>query len=297
MSSSFPSSESLKRELSFGQKGMKLIIQAVCTIYMVFGIVLMVVGSAALSGTAATITGVTVPEGIVVLGCFLLMSAVVGCISAKRESRLGLGFFFISMLLWSIIILSVGIAVFSLQDSVESTIIGNWNSAPIELRRSVQLAGRCCGLVFYNDSMMVNGQLVFNGVGPAGPPFPTTGNLIVSNEQGEPITCFNPMDSDVCGGSLAVCAARKLGGCLPFLSDEYRSALSVAGSCGIAFSVVMFVSLAFTCFLMRAIRKRTVEEKGGVLSKVPQSDEQESAEAAETNAEEVEEPGTPEPEA
>jgi hypothetical protein len=295
--SSHSSSSSLHRELTFGQRGMKLIIQLVCAVYIIFGIVLMIVGSAALSGTAATITGVTVPEGIVVLGCFLLISAFVGCISAKKESRIGLGFFFISMLIWSIIILSVGIAVYSLKDSVESTISDNWNSAPIEMRRSVQLAGRCCGLAYYNDSMIINKQIVYNGVGAAGPPYPTISNPVVfSPVTGEPITCPNPMDSDVCAGNLNTCQQMKKGGCLPVLSQNYKSALSVAGSCGIAFSSIMFVSLAFTCFLMRAIRHRSMETKGNSQKASDQIDEADSQALDTQVTGGEEEPGTPEPE-
>ncbi len=120
-------------------------------------------------------------------------------------------------------------------------------------------------------------------------------NLIVSDANGDPISCPNPMDSDVCGGDLSVCMAKKLGGCLPILSSQYRNALSVAGSCGIAFSTIMFVSLAFTCFLMRAIRKRAVEEKGGASAKLPQSDEPEQTQEDTTATGETEEPGTPEP--
>lgn len=58
----------------------------------IFGIVLISVGSYALNSTVAGIVGTTLPAGLIVLGVFIMLVALLGGISAYRESRAFLGF-------------------------------------------------------------------------------------------------------------------------------------------------------------------------------------------------------------
>lgn len=54
----------------------------------VFGIVLTAVGSYALNNQVAVLSGSTVSEGIIVVGVFIMLLSLLGCLSAWKESPL-----------------------------------------------------------------------------------------------------------------------------------------------------------------------------------------------------------------
>ena len=82
------------------------------------------------------------------------------------------------------------------------------------------------------------------------------------------VTCTNPAPFLATGqtwawsgqmvqsGSTFVWSMTTGGGCTPILINSFQSNFNTAGGCGIAFAVIMFVGLAFTCYLMRGIKDK-----------------------------------------
>ena len=72
-SSSHPSSRGLKCVLFCSQ---------------ILGIVMTSVGSAGMSNQYSALVGSTLPTGVTVLGVFVMLISLVGCVGAKRENRI-----------------------------------------------------------------------------------------------------------------------------------------------------------------------------------------------------------------
>jgi FtsH-binding integral membrane protein len=214
----------LRKDLSGTHKFMKYIIVGLAVLYLIFGCVLCAVGSYATTGASAELAGQTLPVGLIVIGSFLIVSSLIGVISALKEIRIGLLIFFVLMLIWSIILISIGIAVFAEKNNVDNLLASGWAKAPKDLKENLQTTFICCGRYGYNS------------VNPDDP----------ENEN-----CVTP-----CPGQNISTDPTTAPGCVPTLSSSLKSNLTTAGNCGIAFSVIMFVGLAFTCFLMRGIQSK-----------------------------------------
>jgi FtsH-binding integral membrane protein len=135
----------LKKDLSGPQKFMKYIIVALALLYLIFGCVLCAVGSYATTGQSAELAGQTLPTGLIVVGAFLIVSSLIGVFSAWKEIRIGLLVFFVLMLIWSIILISLGIAVYVEKDNASTLLAKAWVKAPQDLRADIQAGLVCCG--------------------------------------------------------------------------------------------------------------------------------------------------------
>lgn len=96
-----------------------------------------------------------------------------------------------------------------------------WSSASDDTKAALQLAFWCCGLNTFNSSS----ETVYRK------------------------PCDGSVTSDL-----------PTSACLPLMVDSFESNFTTAGACGIAFSCVMVVSLAFTAYLMIGIRKSAVNQ-------------------------------------
>jgi len=102
-----------KPELSKAHKALKIVLIIINVIFLIFGCVLMGVGSYAYNNNnLGSLTGATLPLGIVTLGVFIMFLSFLGCISAWRESRVFLGFYFFFLALMTFLLFVVGIAVY-----------------------------------------------------------------------------------------------------------------------------------------------------------------------------------------
>ena len=54
----------------------------------ILGIVMTSVGSAGMSNQYSALVGSTLPTGVTVLGVFVMLISLVGCVGAKRENRI-----------------------------------------------------------------------------------------------------------------------------------------------------------------------------------------------------------------
>ena len=101
------------------------------------------------------LSGQTLPEGIVVLGVFILLLSLLGLVSAYRESRAFLLVYFLFLLLLTLILFFVGIAVYVERNNALTYIQQGWNTASPDLKQSLEGIFQCCGCCdaqYMNDS-------------------------------------------------------------------------------------------------------------------------------------------------
>lgn len=219
-------SSALQTTLSMGQKFGKYIVMTVNAVFMIFGIVLCAVGSYALNNKVAVLAGQTLPQGIIVVGAFLMLLSLIGAASAWKEFRLGLGLYFFFISIMTVILFAVGIAVYVKRDQADVYIAKAWAASSVDTKDSLQAAFSCCGLVVFNVS----------------------GSALDSDDGAYAYPCDKPRPSEFTNP------------CQPIMVTSFQDNFHTAGSCGIAFSVVMLVSLALTAWLMVGIRESAVNQ-------------------------------------
>lgn len=168
------------------------------------------------------LSGNTLPIGIVVLGVFILFLALLGGVSAYRESRVFLLVYFVFLLLLTLILFFVGIAVYVERNNATTYIQQGWTTAPPDLKASLQQIFQCCGCC-------------------------TDAYVPVLNA-----TASQP----VCD---ATTSPQQLG-CLGVFTSYFQSYYITAGGCGIAFAVIMFLGMLLVCFLMKGIKDKRAEQ-------------------------------------
>ena len=292
MSSAYESAGELARDLTGGQKFMKYIIIGLSVIYLIFGIVLCATGSAALAGYAASIAGTTLPKGLIVVGAFLIVTSLIGGLSAWFEFRVGLAFYFGSMLLWTIILMAIGIAVLAVKNNLTTYLASGWALADCGTQQTIQLSFTCCGRYSAVDSYpfgatgyQSNTDPIwgFAGLGPSGGSSATSYNYATF----PPLTCNGQTEQGCPGPFPGVgfngwlptppqppCLTNQTfayqnpnctstaQGCVPALQSSLSGYWQTAGGAGIAFAVIMGIGLAFTCFLMRGIQTKGHTDSG-----------------------------------
>jgi len=213
--------EAGKPKLNHGQVCFKYTLLSVNVLFLIFGCVLMSVGSYALNNEIGDLAGATIPTGLIVLGVFIMLLSLVGAMAAWRESRVFLGCYFVFLLLFTIILFAVGIAVYVEKNDSDVFISKAWNEAPPDVRQSLSSYVGCCGLNTFNDSESTDG-----GYYQCPAPY------------------NNPSNTPAC---------------LPLMVDLFDHSFTTAGACGIAFSVVMLAGLVLICYLMRGIARKQDE--------------------------------------
>ena len=276
----YESASDMARDLTGGQKFMKYIILGLSLLYLIFGIVLCATGGAALAGYAASIAGTTLPKGLIVVGAFLIVTAIIGAISAWFEIRLGLGVYFVSMLVWTIILLAIGIAVLAAKSNLQTYIAAGWALADCGTQQTIQNEFACCGRYgqadYYNQGdsgYNQNGDsLAGFGSNSATTPFiyPTFPSLTCNGALAIQPGCLGPYTGVAYSSAAPTspCVAQQTAqsqnvnctttapGCVYQLQSSLQSSWQAAGGAGIAFAVIMAIGLAFTCFLMRGIQTK-----------------------------------------
>jgi len=230
--------------LSRSQGCFKWTLLAANVVFLIFAVVLLSVGAYTLNNPVGALSGVTLPAGLIVLGVFILLVSILGGASAWFESRGVLGVYFALLLLFTILLLGVGSAVYAKRNDVDSYIHSGWQGAGVDLRNSLQIAFSCCGLDSYNDTYAV---------------WPCPGVSWTSTGW------FKNVDYPACA---------------PTLDSAFSSDLTTAGGCGIAFAVVMIVGMCFVCFLMDGIKRKRMEQDLATLRATNEAAEQQQAEVS-----------------
>jgi len=140
-------------ELSRATRCFKFILIFVNLIFVIFACALIGVGSVAYNHNLGPLAGTTIPLGILVCGVFILLIAFSGFYGAYKESRLILGCFLFWMILFTIILLAIGLAVYAKRQEAGWYIQQGWlYYANNGVRVSIQNAYGCCGLMMWNDT-------------------------------------------------------------------------------------------------------------------------------------------------
>lgn len=138
-------------QLTKSAKILKIVLLAANMIFLIFGCVLVGVGSVALNSRVGVMSGLTLPTGIIVLGVFIMLLSFLGCFGAWRENRVFLGVYFALLALLTLLLLIVGIAVYVERNNASKYMIEGWRSSNNDVKVIVQLEFQCCGLMSYND--------------------------------------------------------------------------------------------------------------------------------------------------
>jgi len=287
MAVTYESAATMARELTGGQKFMKYVIIILAGLYLIFGIVLCSVGGAALSGYAANIAGSSLPTGLIVIGVFLIVTSLVGAGSAWKEFRVGLAIYFGAMLLWTVILLAIGIAILAVKNNLQTYIASGWANLDCGTQQTIQLDWSCCGRYSMSDwyfwpatgwnsntdnlsgygfapgnisnptaamEFATFPTLYCQGNTQTGCPGPYSAGTTLPNAPSGTQCILSP------SGTLTQAAnpncLSSAPGCVPALLSSLQSQFNTAGACGIAFAIIMAIGLAFICLLMRGIQTR-----------------------------------------
>lgn len=228
--------------LSGGQKAMKYSLFAINLVYLIFAIVLIALGAAAAKDLAGQLSNNTLPDGIIVMGVFLLLVSLFGFFSAWKEWRPGLGIFAAFVLLLAIILIAVSIAVYVEKNNANYYITTGWTNGGTNVQISVMAAFSCCGLTDPSSVYQYCGIGRYPATG--GGTVPTPSQCCTSNSTANTTSGYVPNYSAL--------------PCLPILISDFDSYVTPAAGAGIAFSVLMFASLVFIGMLMKGIRLKNL---------------------------------------
>jgi len=208
-------------ELTRATRCLKVTLIGANVLFLIFSIVLMSVGTVASGGSIGGLSGTEIPTGIVVLGAFILILSLLGCLGAWKESRIFLGCYFFFLLVLTILLFAVGLAVYSKREQAGAYMFDGWNFASPETRKTFQENLKCCGLVTFNDSYAY---------------LPCPQNISINATDGTQVSC------------------------LPVMTNLFRDSMQQLGGVAVAFAVLMFLGMVFVCVLMRGIRQKSAKE-------------------------------------
>ncbi len=107
------------------------------------------------------------PAGIIVMGVFLLILSLLGCLAAYKQNRPALGVYFILLMLILFMLFFIGIGVYVRRGDSESLMLDVWDESAPDLRHNYENYFECCGRWNSTDRQNVAGLCdpVYNGTG------------------------------------------------------------------------------------------------------------------------------------
>jgi len=227
-------------ELSRTQRFFKIFLVAVNLVLLIFACVLMGVGSVAYTKGVGPLSGQTIPQGIIALGVFIMFLSFAGCFGAWKENKHCLGFYFLFLLLFTIMLFAIGIGVVTKKNEASAYMQSGWISLGYSDRNSFQQTFGCCGLNYYNDQYSA-----FNpNPPPTGYPCPTN---TTSNRTDRP--------------------------CLPQLVSSFNSSYNTLGITGIVLAIFMLLFMIVSCRLIRAVRQKAEVAAAADTEKIETGDD------------------------
>jgi len=157
------------------------------------------------------IEDISIPAGLIVLGVFILILTVVGCVVAYKEKLVGLIFYTIVILILLICLIGVGGGAFAYRKNTQAPLAVAWKNAGDGQRNYVQNRFGCCG---WDDTG--NNTRSFTG-----------SNCVVNGTAN--------VDLPPCDGLLV---------------DYVQDNLYIAGVAGVVIGVIEFVCMLFSLFLI-----------------------------------------------
>jgi len=195
-------------------------------ILWILGIILIALGGVALDQLKkiAALESISIPAGLIVLGVFLLILTIAGCVVAYKEKLIGLVFYTILILILLICLIGVGGAAFTYRNNAEAPLATAWNRVG-SARISAQNYFDCCGWDMNNGTIIDLGYV-----------YPNT-NPCVSGYTDTNTT--SPMPIVV---SKQVCHS--------VIVNFVQSNLYIAGVAGVVIGVIEFICFLFALFLI-----------------------------------------------
>ena len=164
----------------------------------------------------AQFAGNSLPTGIIVIGVFMMLVSLFGCLGAHRESRLLLGIYAVIVSILVICQIATGIAIYAQQSQIPVMLTVAWdisnNWQKVTLVQDVLL---CCGLNVFNATT--------GSSGIAGVPCP---EITRTTHQ----TCMLPMQTMI------------------------TSSFSTVGVVALCFAFLQIIGFGFAVCLIRGIR-------------------------------------------
>jgi len=203
----------------------------------ILGLILIIVGALALNqlkNVSGLNINVTLPSGIIVLGVFIMILTIVGCVVAYREQLVGLIAYTIVILILLICLIGVGGAAFTYRNQTGSLLTTAWAKADPTIQAKLEIFFTCCGWGGANfaNATLKNGETCMVN---------NTFNQTHVDETTEEATwlvvnelVFNTNTSD----------------CQPTITNYVRSNLYVAGVAGVVVGVIEFVCMFFSLYLI-----------------------------------------------
>jgi hypothetical protein len=121
-------------------------------------IILMAVGAAGASNIMSQFSGNTLPTGIVVIGVFILLISLFGCVGAWKENKMMLMIYAVVVVILVICQIATAIAIYSQQSQIPVILTVAWDNANNFLKvNAVQNPLQCCGLTVFNQTTGASG--------------------------------------------------------------------------------------------------------------------------------------------
>jgi len=181
-------------------------------ILWILGIVLIALGGYSLHELKdlSGIEDISIPAGLIVLGVFILILTIVGCVVAYKEKLVGLIFYTIVILILLICLIGVGGGAFAYRKNTYAPLQVAWENAGDAQRNFVQTKFVCCGWTNIDNN--------------------NTRTYLGSNCNNATVLINPPCDT--------------------ILTSYVQSNLYIAGVAGVVIGVIEFVCMLFSLFLI-----------------------------------------------
>jgi len=200
-------------------------------ILWILGIILIALGGVALDALKHVdgLETISIPAGLIVLGVFLIILTVVGCVVAYKEKLVGLIFYTVLILILLICLIGVGGAAFTYRNNAAAPLRLAWSRADDGTRNLTQEYFKCCGWDMIDDNLH---NLTYYAISPM------CAEFIYDNNTTTNVTYtiyVNPNGKPTCSKTLV---------------DFVQNNLYLAGVAGVVIGVIEFICFLFALFLI-----------------------------------------------
>jgi len=141
-------------ELSRGGQVVKKIILASNALVLLFGLLLVIIGGIAAGGQINALTSTTLASGLIVIGIFIMLIALLGCWGAMTENKILLYVYFGLLIFFAVVEFAVGIAAYVKKDDLPTYTSQLWTGLYNTDRNGIndiENSLQCCGWMNYSD--------------------------------------------------------------------------------------------------------------------------------------------------
>jgi len=212
-------------------------------IFALFAILLIVVGAVSVRELKnySTLSRVSIPSGLIVLGFLLLVIIFLGLYGSFKKNTKFLAAYFLLLLIFVICEFGVGGGAYGLRGSIPQRLEESWDYIPDQDRNNLQIAFNCCGWSTTTDNPGSN--CAVNSTNTTAAAADQAFNFRMVFKQS--FTTYN-------------------GSCQEALISYFDSRLYAVGTIGVTFAVLQLLSLIgsiVVCGFIRAEQSRNQEER------------------------------------